>query len=79
MTEAREQLVKAALSRHESRYLIVSVVAKRSNQLAHHPDSQGTGWAINHALKELLEEKIKYDLPTLEKPQKKGRTTRSNK
>lgn len=79
MTEAREQLVKDALSRHDSRYLVVSVVAKRANQLARHPESQGTGWAINQALKELLENKVKFEVPAVEKPQKRGRPARTGK
>lgn len=79
MTEARERLVKDALARLESRYMVVSVVAKRANQLARHPESQGAGWAINQALKELLDDKIKFDVPAVEKVVKKGRTTRSGK
>ncbi len=79
MIEARERLVREALVKHESRYLVVSVVAKRANQLARHTDSQGAGWAINQALKELLDDKIKFDAPVAEKMQKRGRPARSGK
>ncbi|MBI4468439.1 MAG: DNA-directed RNA polymerase subunit omega [Acidobacteria bacterium] len=79
MNEARERLVKDALARLESRYMVVSVVAKRANQLARHPESQGAGWAINQALKELLDDKIKYEVPAEEKVPKKGRASRSGK
>ena len=79
MTDARERLVKDALARLESRYMVVSVVAKRANQLARHPESQGAGWAINQALKELLDDKIQFDVPAVEKIVKKGRTSRSGK
>ena len=79
MTEARERLVKDALAKLDSRYMVVSVVAKRANQLARHPESQGAGWAINQALKELLDDKIRFDVQPVEKIEKKGRPARSGK
>ena len=60
MTEPREKLVEQALSKLESRYLICSLVSKRANQIVKHQDSQGVAWAIDEALQELVEEKIRH-------------------
>ncbi len=79
MIESRERLVKDALSKHDSRYFVVSLVSKRANQLAKHPDSKGVGWAINQALKEFIGDEIKFDIPTVEKPPKRARSGRAAK
>lgn len=64
MTEPREKLVEQALSSMESRYMVCSLISKRANQIVKHQDSQGVAWAINKALEELNEGKIRYQSPT---------------
>lgn len=60
MTEPREKLVEQTLSKLESRYLICSLISKRANQIVKHQDSQGVAWAIDEALQELVEGKLRY-------------------
>ncbi len=62
----RKQLVEQALSKVGSRYLVCSVVSKRANQLIRHQESQGVAWAVNQALKELVEDRIQFMTPTLD-------------
>jgi len=64
MTEPRKKLVEQALSQVGSRYLVCSLVAKRANQFIRHSDSQGVAWAVNQALKELVDGRIRHQPPT---------------
>lgn len=60
MTETRKKLVEQALSKVGSRYLVCSLVSKRANQYIRHPDSQGVAWAVNQALRELVDGRIQH-------------------
>jgi hypothetical protein len=40
--------------------LICSLISKRANQIVKHQDSQGVAWAIDEALQELVEGKLRY-------------------
>jgi DNA-directed RNA polymerase subunit K/omega len=65
MTGSRKKLVEQALSKVGSRYLVCSLVSKRANQYIRHPDSQGVAWAVNQALRELVDGRIRHQSPTL--------------
>ncbi len=62
----RKQLVEQALSKVGSRYLVCSIVSKRASQLLRHPENQGVAWAVNQALQELTEDRLRYRAPTLD-------------
>ncbi|MBI3950162.1 MAG: DNA-directed RNA polymerase subunit omega [Acidobacteria bacterium] len=64
MTGSRKKFVEQALSKVGSRYLVCSLVSKRANQFIRHPDSQGVAWAVNQALQELVEGRIRHQAPT---------------
>lgn len=66
MTGTRKKCVEEALSKVGSRYLVCSLVSKRANQYIRHPDSQGVAWAVNQALQELVEGRIRYQSPALQ-------------
>jgi DNA-directed RNA polymerase subunit K/omega len=72
MTELRKKFVEQALMKVGSRYLVCSLASKRANQFIRHPDSQGVAWAVNQALQELVEGRIRHQVPglqaTLNKP-----------
>lgn len=65
MEGLRKRLVEEALAKVGSRYLVCSLVAKRANQLIKHSESQGIAWAVNRALKELVDERIQPNAPEL--------------
>jgi DNA-directed RNA polymerase subunit K/omega len=66
MTGSRKKLVEQALSKVGSRYLVCSLVSKRANQFIRHSDSQGVAWAVNQALQELVEGRIRHHAPALQ-------------
>jgi DNA-directed RNA polymerase subunit K/omega len=79
MVDTRERLVEKAIAQMDSRYLICSLVAKRAKQLVRHQDAPGVSWAINQALTELLQDRITYQMPALEKPvSRRSRSSRAS-
>jgi hypothetical protein len=65
MTGSRKEFVEQALAKAGSRYLVCSLVSKRANQFIRHSDSQGVAWAVNQALHELIEDRIRHQGPVL--------------
>jgi DNA-directed RNA polymerase subunit K/omega len=66
MTGSRKKFIEQALTKIGSRYLVCSVVSKRANQFIKHTDSQGVAWAVNQALQELVDGRIRPHAPELQ-------------
>lgn len=67
MSGSRKKFVEEALGKVGSRYLVCALVAKRANQYIKHSESQGIAWAVNQALRELVDGRIQPEVPELQR------------